>query len=69
MAPGLRTTHLEAAGGTTGLIGGPASVVDMAALEAVPTLVSAAVRRSGPAAVGRSLTRTERVPDDLVRVL
>lgn len=40
-----------------------------AAQVAVELLVGAAVRRNGAAAVLRSLARTERDPDDLVRVL
>jgi hypothetical protein len=47
----------------------PPPPVDEAAEVAVQLLVGAAVRRHGAAAVLRSLTRTERDPDDLVRVL
>jgi hypothetical protein len=47
----------------------PAEAADDAALVAVQLLVGASVRRNGAAAVLRSLTRTERDPEDLVRVL
>lgn len=50
-------------------LGVPAEASKEAAQVAVSLLVGAAVRRNGPMDVLRSLTRRERDPDDLVRVL
>ncbi|OWY60432.1 hypothetical protein B7486_69215, partial [cyanobacterium TDX16] len=68
----LRTRCVELTAHTEDLalsVERPVDVVPEAAEVAVGVLVGASVRRNGAPAVLRSLTRTERDPEDLVRVL